>query len=167
MQYNKRKHLKLLKSSPKLESPRRSLTDEEFVKFLDSMPIADENFFELEKYSAMMISHLHWENREHYFELIEKLLNGPMHFLELRKKYQAINEAGESLEANLILLEPDGKSKGFGLLIGDLIMVFDLYCPDPSLRESHELSEEELRDVVQKIFIEMKEGYPENSKENI
>ena len=68
MQYNKRKHLKLLKSSPKLESPRRSLTDEEFVKFLDSMPIADENFFELEKYSAMMISHLHWENREHYFE---------------------------------------------------------------------------------------------------
>ena len=114
-----------------------------------------------------MIFHLHWENREHYFELIEKLLNGPMHFLELRKRYQAINEAGESLEANLILLEPDGKSKGFGLLIGNLIMVFDLYCPDSSLRESHELSEEELRNVVQKIFIEMKEGYPENSKENV
>ena len=167
MQYDKRKHLKLLKSLPKLESPRRSLTDEEFVKFLDSMPIADENFFELQKYSAMMISHLHWENREHYFELIEKLLNGPMHFLELRKKYQAINEAGESLEANLILLEPDGKSKGFGLLIGDLIMLFDRYCPDPSLRESHELSEEDLIDLVQKIFIEMKEGYPENSKENV
>lgn len=166
MQYNKRKHLKLLKSSPKLESPRTSLTDEEFVKFLDSMAIPDENFFELEKYSALMISHLHWENREHYFELIEKLLNGPMHFLELRKKYQAINDAGESLEANLILLEPDGKSKGFGLLIGDLIMLFDRYCPDPSLRESHELSEEELRDLVQKIFIEMKERYPENSKEN-
>ena len=162
MQYNKRKHLKLLKSSPKLESPRRSLTDEEFVKFLDSMPIADENFFELEKYSAMMISHLHWENREHYFELIEKLLNGPMHFLELRKKYQAINDAGESLEANLILLEPDAKSKGFGLLIGDLIMLFDRYCPDPSLRESHELSEEELRDLVKDIFIAMKEKCKEN-----
>jgi hypothetical protein len=167
MEYNKRKHLKLLKSSPKLESRRTSLTDEEFVKFLDSMRIPDENFFELEKYSAMMISHLHLENREHYFELIEKLLNSPMHFLELRKKYQAINKAGESLEANLILLEPDAKSKGFGLLIGDLIMLFDRYCPDPSLRESHELSEEGLRDLVQKIFIEMKEGYPENSKENI
>jgi len=166
MQYNKSKHLKLLKSSPKLESPKTSITDEEFVKFLDSMAIPDENFFELQKYSAMMISHLHWENREHYFELIEKLLNGPMHFLELRKKYQAINDAEESLEANLILLEPDGKSKGFGLLIGDLIMLFDRYCPDPSLRESHELSEEELRDLVQKIFIEMKECYPENSKEN-
>lgn len=66
MQYDKRKHLKLLKSSPKLESLRtRSLIDEEFVKFLDSLPIPDENFFELQKYSAMMISHLHWENREH------------------------------------------------------------------------------------------------------
>jgi hypothetical protein len=131
------------------------------------MPIPDENFFELQKYSALMSSHLHWENREHYFELIKKLFNGPMHFLELRKKYQAIHEARESLEANLILLEPDPKSKGFGILIGDLIMLFDLYCPDPSLRESHELSEEELRDVVQKIFIEMKEPSPENSKENI
>jgi hypothetical protein len=60
------------------------------------MPIPDENFFELEKYSAMMISHLHWENREHYFELIEKLLNGPMHFLELRKKYQVINDAARN-----------------------------------------------------------------------
>ena len=45
MEYNKKKHLKLLKSSPKLESPRRSLTDEEFVKFLDSMPRPDERFF--------------------------------------------------------------------------------------------------------------------------
>ena len=58
MQYDKRKHLKLLKSWPKLESPRTSLTDEEFVKFLNSMPIPDENFFELEAYSAMIISHL-------------------------------------------------------------------------------------------------------------
>ena len=58
--YNKRQHLKLLKYSPKLESPRTSLSDEEFVKLLDPMPIPNENFFELEKYSAMMISHLHW-----------------------------------------------------------------------------------------------------------
>jgi hypothetical protein len=66
-----------------------------------------------------------------------------MHFLELRKKYQAIHEARESLEANLILFEPDPKSKGFGIFIGDFILLFDLYCPDPSLHESHELSEEE------------------------
>lgn len=90
-----------------------------------------------------------------------------MHFLELRKKYQAINDAGKRLEAKLIILEPDTKSKGFSLLIVDLIMLFDRYCPDLSLRESHELSEEELRYLVQKIFIEMKERYPENSNENV
>jgi hypothetical protein len=167
MKYNKIKHLRLLKYSPKLESPRTSFSDEEFVKFLDSMPIPDENFFELEKYSAMMISHLHWENREHYFELIEKLLNGPINFLELRKKHRAINDAVESLEAELILLEPNEKCEGFDDLIDELVSLFDRYCPDPSLRESHELSEKELRDLVQKILIEMKEHYPENSKENI
>jgi len=167
MQYDKRKHLKLLKSSPKLESPRTSLTDEEFVKFLDSMPIPDENFFELEKYSAMMISHLHWENREHYFELIEKLLNGPINFLELRKKHRAINDAGERLEAELIILEPNPKCEGFDDLIDELVSLFDRYCPDSSLRESHEFSEKELRDLVQNIFIKMKEYYPENSKENL
>nr|YP_010134041.1 hypothetical protein KYU77_pgp066 [Tryblionella apiculata]QWM93530.1 hypothetical protein [Tryblionella apiculata] len=167
MEYDKKKHLKLLKSCPKLESPRTSLSDEEFVKFLDSIPRPDEKFFKLRKYSAMLICHLHWENREQYFELIEKLLNSPMYFLELRNKHQAINKAGASLQANLILLEPNERSVGFDDLIDELVSLFDLYCPDPSLRESHELSEEELRDLVQKIFIEMKERYPENSKENV
>ena len=100
------------------------------------MHTADENFFELGKYSAMMISHLRWENREHYFELIEKLLNGPMHFLELRKKHRAINDAGESLQANLILLQPNERCAGFDDLIDELVSLFDRYCPDPSLREN-------------------------------
>jgi len=87
-----------------------------------------------------MNSHVHWENREHSFEWIEKLLNGPLDFFELREKFRAIEDARESLEANLILLEPDEKSKGFGLVIADFIMLFDRYCFEPSLRESHELS---------------------------
>ena len=131
------------------------------------MPIPDENFFELEEYSAMMISHLHWENREHYFELIEKLLNGPINFLELRKKHRAINDAVESLEAELIILEPNKKYEGFDDLIDELVSLFDRYCSDPSLRESHEFSEEELKKLIQKILIKMKEHYPENSKENV
>ena len=83
MQYNKNKHLKLLKSLQKSENSRKNVSDEEFSKLLDSRP--DENFLELEAYSAMIICHLHWENREQYFELIEKLLNGPINFLQLRK----------------------------------------------------------------------------------
>ena len=108
----------------------------------------------------MVISHLHWENREHYFELIEKLLNGPIEFLELRKKHRAINDAGEMLEAELILLEPNPKSEGFACLIDDLISLFDRFCPYANLRESHEFSEEELKKLIQKILIQMKDCYP-------
>lgn len=112
----------------------------------------------------MVISHLHWENREHYFE--EKLLNGPMNFLELRKKHRAINEVVERLEADLILLEPNERSEGFDDFIDELISLFDRYCLDPSLRESQEFSEEELKKLIQKILIEMKDRYLSNYKFN-
>ena len=158
MQYNKNKHLKLLKSLPKSENSRKNVSSEEFSKLLDSRP--DENFLELEAYSAMIICHLHWENREHYFELIEKLLNGPINFLQLRKKHRAINNAGQMLEAGLILLEPNPKCEGFDDLIDELVSLFDRFCSDPSLRESHEFSEEELKKLIRKIFIQMKDCYP-------
>jgi len=165
MQYNKKKHLTLLKDSIKLKGPKTSFSDEEFLKLLESRP--DENFFKLEAYSAMLISHLHWENREQYFELIAKLLNGPINFLKLRKKHRVINDAGERLEAELILLESNPKCGGFGDLIDERVSLFDRYCPDPSLSESHEFSEEELRDLVQNISIKMKEYFTEDSKENL
>ena len=76
MQYNKKKHLTLLKDYTKLKGPKTSFSDEEFLKLLESRP--DENFFKLEGYSAMLIFHLHSENREQYFELIAKWLNGPI-----------------------------------------------------------------------------------------
>ena len=158
MQYNKNKHLKLLQSLQKSENSRKNVSDEEFLKLLDSRP--DENFLELEAYSAMIICYLHWENREQYFELIEKLLNGPINFLQLRKKHRAINNAGEMLEAGLILLEPNPKCEGFDDLIDELVSLFDRFCPDPSLRESYEFSEEELKKLIQKIFIQMKDLYP-------
>jgi hypothetical protein len=99
--------------------------------------------------------------------LIEKLSNGPINFLSLRNKHRDINNAEEKLEAELILLEPNPKSEGFGDLIDELVSLFDRYCPDPSLGESHEFSEEELRDLVQNIFSKMKEYFPGNSKENL
>lgn len=59
MQSNKNKHLKLLKSLQKSENSRKNFSDEEFLKLFDSRP--DENFLELEIYSAMRICHLHWK----------------------------------------------------------------------------------------------------------
>ena len=72
----------------------------------------------------MMISHLHWENWEHSIELIEKFLNYPINFLELRKKHRAINDPIESLEAKLILLEPNERCKAFDDLIDELVSLF-------------------------------------------
>lgn len=66
-------------------------------------------------------------------------------FLELRKKHQAIKDAGERLEADLILLEANDKSEEFDDLIDEIIMLFDSYCPDPYLCKDYEFIEEELK----------------------
>jgi hypothetical protein len=158
MRYDKKRHLKLLKCSPKLKNPKKKFSEEEFLKLLESTP--DENFFELQKYSVMIISHLQWENQEEYFELIEKLINGPIDFLDLREKRRAINDAEEGLEVDFILLEPNQKSEGFGNLIEELVSLFDKYFLVPSLLESNEFSEEELKKIIQNILIEMKDCYP-------
>jgi len=71
----------------------------------------------------------------------------------------------ERLEAELIfldLVEPYNKAFGFTLLIDKLFSLFDTYSPDLSFRESYELSDEELRNLVKNIFIEMKEKYNDN-----
>ena len=80
-------------------------------------------------------------------------------FFASKKKYQSVSDAVERLEGQLIFLdpmEPYYKAFGFTILVDELVSLFDIYCPDSSLRESHEFSEEELRDLVKDIFIEMK-----------
>lgn len=149
MKYDKERHLSLLRYSQKLEQEGQNIFDN-----------SKKDFFELREYSIMLINHLQWENRTQYFELIENLLNGPINFLELRKRYQSINDAVERLEAELILFEPDDRSKDFEDPISEIIMLFDRYCPDPRIREDYEFSEEELKNLIQTIFIEMKDRYP-------
>lgn len=164
MKYSKTEHLKLLKSVQKSESLQKSeisrkiLSNDEFLKLLEFE--VDEDFFKLKPYTIMLISHLQWENREEYFQFIEELLNGPINFLPIRKKYRAINDAVEMLEAKLILFEPNPKSEGFADLMDEVVSLFDRYCPDSYFRESHEFSEEQLKKLIQKIFIKMKNGYP-------
>jgi hypothetical protein len=69
--------------------------------------------------------------------------------LDLRKKHRAIN----GLEADLILLDPVEPYR-FTEWINELIMLF------PAIREDYEFSEEELKNLIQKILIEMKDRYP-------
>jgi hypothetical protein len=94
-------------------------------------------------------------------------LNGPINFSELTKKYRVITDAGKRLEDELILLEPNSNCIEFDYLIDELVSLFDIYLPYPNARESHEFGEEKLRDLVQNIFIKMKEDFSENSNENL
>jgi hypothetical protein len=48
----------------------------------------------------------------------------------------------------------------FGSLISDLFTDCDMFEPDPMLREDYEISEDELRDYVEKTLLEMKDRYP-------
>lgn len=146
MQYNKKKHLELLKSFPNLK------------EFIDSK--GTEKCLELRIYSLLMVSHFHWENREQYIELIEKLLNGPIYFEELRERYEAIDTAVKTLEAKLILFEPNPKSEGFPYLMEDLLSLSEVYCHEPEFCESFEFNEKELKVLIQNILIEMKTRYP-------
>lgn len=58
---------------------------------------SDKEFLEISKYRTILICQLDWKNREQYFELIQKLLDGPIDFLKLRRKHKSIDRAGESL----------------------------------------------------------------------
>jgi len=141
MKYNKKNHLNLLKYSQKLKQEGKNIYDE-----------SREDFFALRDYRAMMISHLNWQNREHYYELIEEFLNGPINFFDnelqyqIREKYRSISDAVKRLEAELIFLdpvEPYQKAFEFTALIDNIVSLFYAYC---HLNESDEFSEEKLRD---------------------
>ena len=147
MDYDKKKHFELLTYSQRLETENKHIYDE-----------SKKDFFALQSYSIILIDHLHWENREHYFELIEGFLNGPIDFLPLRKKHRAINNAKEMLSAELILLEPNPKSEGFGDLIDDVISVFDEYCA--KVGDEDELSDSDVKTIVEEIFKEIKDQFP-------
>ena len=97
--------------------------------------------------------------------MIEQFLNGPINFLDLRKKYRSVSDSVERLEAELIFLdpvEPYDKAFGFTELINEIVLLFDRYCPDPKIREDYELSEKQIKNLIQTIFIEMKNRSPLN-----
>ena len=62
------------------------------------------------------------------------------------------------LSAELILLEPNPKSEGFGNLIDEVISVFDEYCA--KVGDEDELSTFDVKNIVEKIFKEMKDRFP-------
>ena len=105
-----------------------------------------------------------YEDPAYNFSLIQKFLDNPISLLPLRKRYKSIKDAVEQLESELILLdpiEPYEKAFEFTCLITKLVGVLQKY---PILQGSNEaMEEEELKNVVQTIFVKMKEDYSQSS----
>ena len=120
-----------------------------------------KDYLELIDYSAMMIAHLHWQNREQYFSLIQKFLDNPLDLLPfqtLRERYKSISDAVKQLEAELILLdpiEPYEKAFEFTCSINKISGVFHKYILEQGPDEC--MGKEEVKNFVQTIFLEMKE----------
>jgi len=93
---------------------------------MDSISTPED--LELEAYSFMFISYLHWANRTSYFELIEKFLDNSSYEsnydLDLLEKYSLIKDAGQRLQTELILVDVNEKSIGFSDLLDKLIQLF-------------------------------------------
>lgn len=142
--YNKTRHLELLKASP-IKIHSKGTTSSSQIEI-------DENFFELQSYAGAMSEGIHYQNKFYYVELIETMLKSPDFdgFTKLANYYNTVGDFAEKMQDSLILVEPDDKSDGFELLIGDLIMYFDL---------RDELSDEEFRASIQTIFSELKQNY--------
>ena len=57
-----------------------------------------------------------------------------------------------------MLREPNPNCEGFDRLIDDVISVFNEYCAKAG--DEDELSDFEVKNIIQRIFEEMKDGYP-------
>ena len=74
-EYKKERHLEVLKYMKQFGSLRTYFDDKDYSIYLTSeFRGTREDYFEKAKYSIMVISHLHWENRRHYYQLMVGLI---------------------------------------------------------------------------------------------
>ena len=142
--YQKERHLELLKRSEELES----LSINESKEAL-----------ELSRYSALLQEQLNWETREHFLQLQEKFLKNKIiigEFCEAFSEIYVLNsEAADILESNFILLSPHKKSLDFSKLINEILEACYGYDPDPESLEILEREKKEFRDLVQTIYLQI------------
>ncbi len=131
--YNKARHLELLK-----------------IKYTGML--SQENDFELSKYSVILNSHLDWESRQTYLDLLEDLKTQKIKYfkfcIDFETRGKLISEVTRILESNFILLSPHEKSFGFSDL---LEKIFDL-C-STKLEETQETYSSEIE--FQNFLIEV------------
>jgi hypothetical protein len=140
-QYNKKRHLELLK---KREEKSISSTESK----------------ELLNYSAVLDRQLDWETRDQYLQLLEEFIEGKIdigEFLIAFEERGRLNgEVLDILESNLILLEPHEKSLDFLDFIQQILEYCEIYNPDPEpFRHEYELDETEFRDSIEETYLQI------------
>jgi hypothetical protein len=144
LDYQKERHLELLKRSEELKSLS-----------IDS----SEEALELSRYSALLQEQLNWETQEYFLQLQEKLLANKItigEFCQAFSERDILNsEAADMLQSNFILLSPHKKSLDFSKLTDEILEACYGYDPDPEYLEIREREKKEFRDLVQTIYIQL------------
>jgi len=144
LDYQKERHLELLKRSEELKSLS-----------IDS----SEEALELSRYSALLQEQLNWETQEYFLQLQEKLLANKItigEFCQAFSERDVLNsEAAVMLQSNFILLSPHKKSLDFSKLTDEILEACYGYDPDPEYLEIQEREKKEFRDLVQTIYLQL------------
>ena len=140
-QYNKKRHLELLK---KREEKSISSTESK----------------ELFNYSAVLDRQLDWETRDQYLQLLEEFIEGKIYIGEFliafEERGRLNGEVLDILESNLILLEPHEKSLDFLDFIQQILQDCAIYNPDPEpFRHEYELDETEFRNSIEETYLQI------------
>lgn len=108
----------------------------------------------------------YWERRNLYLELMEKFIDRKMpgkqfttEFFKMLRADRDRTYTCEELRFKIKDLDLT-KLENFESLIVSLFTSCDVFQPDPALRKHYEISEEELRKCVQKVFLEIQNNYP-------
>jgi len=143
--YNKRRHLELLKLK---DSQEKVLTSTEEA--------------ELNEYCSLLDGTLDWETKEQYIDLLEKLISREIDsfkfYIEFKERNDSNGEVFDSLKANFLLLSPHEKSKEFSNFIIEIMdfcysysEVFESDLPQET-RDSYDLK---FRNSMEKIYLKI------------
>ena len=143
--YSKQRHLELLK-----------------LKYSQEKVLTSKEKSELSKYSSVLDSHLDWETREQYIELLKKLISRKIDSfkfcIEFQKRNELNGEIFDSLEANFLLLSPHEKSIQFSDFIIEILNFcyshFEVFESDIP-REKFDSYELEFRNSIEKVYFKI------------
>ena len=118
---------------------------------------------ELLHYSAMMVEHINWQNRDQYLDNMQDFFDGRISIQKFEIKFfkiqEAIERADKMMENNLIVLEPDPKSFEFARLITIMFLYCEAFYDSPDELNDLDVSEKKLQNFVEKTIPKIKTFY--------